>query len=113
MKPFATLADAPKIARQFVQYLFEDLGYETLKLIAEKNANESDSSICHSHDYCDANMTMDRALSDAGFISMSEASDGMQTDDDADAISEKIIPVWGAAWDIALRAGFIIDDING
>lgn len=42
----------------FSEALVEDLGTETVTTIIERNAAETDPNVCHSHDFCDANMVM-------------------------------------------------------
>ncbi|MEN9317371.1 MAG: hypothetical protein RIS35_3764 [Pseudomonadota bacterium] len=106
MKPFATLADAPKIARQFVLNLIDDIGAGKIPLVVYRNSKESDPNVCHSQDFCDANMTMDSAFSDCGFACGSDAFDGTKTDEEIEAIYDRISPVWNAAWALAKAAEF-------
>jgi hypothetical protein len=55
----------------------------------KRNAVQTDSAICHSHDFCDANMAMCEAF---------ESVTGRTPDVDDEAISK----LWNDAWDIAM-----------
>lgn len=112
MKPFANLTDAPKIARQFVRNLIDELGADKVRLVAYRNSKQMHPNVCHSHDFCDANMIMDSAFIDCGFRTIGDEYD-KEIPDDAELlkISDNNTPVWNAAWDIAKRASFDPDAI--
>lgn len=44
----------------------------------------------HSHDYCDANMTMDAAMASVGIVALPEDEDGMP---------DAVVGLWNTAWD--------------
>lgn len=62
----------------------------------ERNAAETDASVCHSHDHCDANMAMDEALRGCGFAAMLDAGDLASKEENAH--------LWNSAWDYAKAA---------
>lgn len=50
-----------RLARKFSEILLEWCGPKELKAMNARNLLEKDKSICHSHDFCDANMAMAEA----------------------------------------------------
>lgn len=82
---------AGMIAAWFVVTLHKWLDSAEWNGMLARNAKETDPHICHSHDYCDANMAMAEAF---------KAITGREPDgddaDDADNI------LWSKAWDIAM-----------
>ena len=56
------------------------------------------SSICHSHDFCDANMAMHEAFCKFGLTPPIEQEDATTWEQSA--------ALWNAAWDLAKAAGF-------
>jgi hypothetical protein len=54
-----------------------------------RNAGETNASICHSHDFCDANMVMAAAFT----------ANGIEPDVD----DEAVCTLWRQAWDIAVE----------
>jgi hypothetical protein len=88
----ATADQIGRIAAAFVTELREDLGESTVQEIRRLNAAEAPySGICHTHDFCDANMPM----ADAFESVMGREVDGENDDDCA---------LWGAAWNVAVTA---------
>lgn len=85
-----TLPTAPLLAIRFCGVLHKWLGVARVQQAAARNAEEPHPSICHSHDFCDANMAMAEAW---------EGLTGRRPQD----CPEKL---WDGAWDIAKRAGF-------
>lgn len=43
---------------QFSEDLLSDIGRADLLTVIDRNDRETNKSVCHSHDFCDANMTM-------------------------------------------------------
>ena len=82
-----------EIARLFCRNLRAELPAETIAQIVRLNAAESDSSICHSHDFCDANEPMAAAFESAmgREIELGSGSD---------------CALWDSAWTIAKESGF-------
>lgn len=61
--PGADDGDAHALVVEFVDWLACAVGPENFAEIKRRNAAEADKSICHSHDFCDANEGMILALS--------------------------------------------------
>lgn len=51
-----------RLAAAFAGVLKEWLTDAEWKAVARRNAAEPDPNVCHSHDFCDANMAMDEAF---------------------------------------------------
>jgi len=79
------------IADRFAAVLREWLTADEWTEMLERNGAQRDPLICHSHDFCDANMAMDQAFT--------EFAPEMKVDD---VVAEDSVPVWNAAWDIAM-----------
>lgn len=86
-------AAVDSLARAFIWALTEDLSAAQLKAVDALNAAETDPLICHSHDFCDSNMSMGRAFER---ICGRESDAGNQADAD----------LWNAAWNRAMEIGF-------
>lgn len=89
MSPPPPVDLAATIARHFLRLLREDIGPDNYAEACVRNARETNDSICHSHDFCDANMTMQAAFGAVGRVA--------EVDDDAD------LELWGAAWALAFK----------
>lgn len=59
--------DVYDLAAAFSRILRDTLTDEQLSDVRERNAAETNPSICHSHDYCDANQVMIDALQSVGY----------------------------------------------
>jgi hypothetical protein len=81
-KHVAPLADA------FLRKLRAHLGDDVMRGIAALNADEPNPAICHTHDYCDANVIMDQA-----FVAV--LGRRSRSNSDRDAV------VWTRAWNLA------------
>lgn len=53
---------ARELAHEFAVVLRRDLTHEQLAQVNARNEVEEDSSICHTHDFCDANESMAEAF---------------------------------------------------
>lgn len=85
---------AAEVAKKFSLLMVEYIGESNRSDVAERNLAETDKSICHSHDKCDANQFMIWALESFGVeFSTEEGSE-------FDRLSD-------VAWAIAKRAGFV------
>jgi hypothetical protein len=83
---------ARQIAEQFVAQLRADLTAEEFAEVQKRNRLEESRWVCHSHDFCDANMTMDAAFRHFGIDPLPDIENGMPG---------WINELWNAAWDIA------------
>lgn len=83
-----------QIARQFSVRLLCYLGADKLAEVNRRNSSRQ-PGVCHSHDFCDANVFMARAYRAA-------TGKQMRCNNNDDCI------VWGNAWDIAIAANFYV-----
>lgn len=81
-----------KIANDFIDVLNEWLTDEELRDIVQKNRAEENDNICHTHDYCDANIAMIEAMEKNGF--------------EYDCYNEKYMKTFFEAWEIAKKKEF-------
>lgn len=79
------------VAAEFLRQLQQAVGTENYAQICALNLAQSDRRICHSHDFTDANMVMDAAIS---------AVTGMEVDIQDDAQRH----LWNTSWDLARDA---------
>lgn len=78
------------LAHRFAGNLLDDIGMDNLRIVIARNATEPNATVCHSHDFCDANMTMA-----AAFAEITGRDPLTESGDDA--------ALWNAAWEHALR----------
>lgn len=76
------------LAREFIRIVSQWLTQEEINLVRELNEKERNPNVCHSHDFCDANMAM---------LSAWEAVGDQETCPDA---------LWIKAWDLAKTWSF-------
>ena len=81
------------IANAFSRKLYVQLGATAMGIIIDRNADERDPAVCHSHDFADANVVMAEAFSEV----MRYDADMRDTDD---------TDLWDAAWKLAKRSKF-------
>jgi hypothetical protein len=84
----------PAIANEFASILLENVGEENLREINRRNAAEKNSDICHSHDFCDANICMHDAFVSLAYNPMFD--------------EENIVKAWVKAWNLAKKNRFEI-----
>lgn len=82
------LPEADTLATHFIAVLREWLTYDERWRVISRNARETDSSVCHSHDFCDANEAMERAFHLAGWK-------------DVDTSDEHVCARFNEAWALA------------
>jgi len=75
------------LAEAFDRLLRTEIGKTKYREVLARNAAEPDAGICHSHDFCDANMMMDGAFRVV-------LQRGPDIDDDAD------LTLWTDAWNL-------------
>ena len=85
-------AEADKVADAFIVKLREWLTPEELAAVDERNAREESPIVCHSHDFCDANVALAEVFEKYGLDPLSQ--------------DDSIINLWNTAWDIAKVKGF-------
>ena len=87
-----------EVARNFCVLMRKAIGPHMLARVVNLNSAESSPNVCHTHDYCDANMVMEAAMHEAGVET--------DTETEGDGGDRPWFPVWNAAWDMAKAAGF-------
>ena len=92
IKAKANLHTATQIAGKFSELLQAELTPSELQEARELNKTEEDSNVCHSHDFCDANMVMHEAFGTFGIDPL----------DDLDKWSN----LWNSAWSLAKKYEF-------
>lgn len=100
--------DAPAAAKAFCKLLREELSAEQMKEVIQRNLDESSDAICHSHDFCDANVVMADACEALGIEILFPA------DEPAEDLLQTQCNLWNEAWSLAKRADFdanLIDEI--
>lgn len=90
---FEANTDVITLAKEFSSILKEWLSKKEMEELIQANKDERDSSICHSHDYCDPN----QAMADA-FKKVTGKEVDMQKDKDSALVD--------AAWDLAKKENF-------
>lgn len=96
---YGKLATVACIARLFSYEVSTRLSESQLAAVRKLNRDEKLEYVCHTHDFCDANLLMDAAFVKCGLVE----------DNDVDVIGEHLQPVWNAAWDVAKAAEFQVD----
>jgi len=96
----AAYPDTLALAALFSQTVRLRTTPEELCNIIQQNAEDPDSTICHSHDFIDSNI----AMSDAW-----EALTGEAIDENA----KKMQTIWNTAWAVAKRYGFAEESAKG
>lgn len=81
-----------RLAREFSIRAREYLSMDEMEEVIKRNRTEEVPLVCHTHDFCDANMIMDAAMEKLGLRSKNE-----------DVTNQ----LWSAAWDLAKKTEFI------
>jgi hypothetical protein len=84
------------LAAEFSRVMRDYLSVAELQTAVALNAAETNPGICHTHDFCDANMAMDAAWCHL------TGEDGIDADREVDA------RLWNDAWALAKAAGFTL-----
>jgi hypothetical protein len=63
------------VGSKFAELLREQLTAQEWREMCQRNAAEHDDGICHSHDFCDANMVMAEAMEEYGLPEISDDDD--------------------------------------
>lgn len=91
--------DVKQLAVEFSKTLRIWLKPMDMVRVVERNNDDGDPRVCHSHDFCDANMAMGAAF---------ENVFGRPWNDESD-MDEAI---WAFAWDVAKECEFDVDAIR-
>lgn len=87
-------ASIESLAREFSQSLKSKISTDEMMDLVGKNRTEASLGICHSHDYCDANMVLHEVFLKHG---MDIADEGGR---------ERWGDAWDAAWNLAKSKEF-------
>lgn len=79
------------LAARFVAILKGSLSSKQFAEMRRRNRDESSAGVCHSHDFCDANMLMAQAFSDLGYSTDYDFGD-----------DEAFTARWNEAWEHAM-----------
>jgi hypothetical protein len=93
------------LARTFIGHIRTWLTTEELTIAISRNGDETDPRICHTQDFCDANMAMQSAFEDVQIPAPVEMEDG--TDE-----HEATCDLWNEAWKLAKAAEFNAEKLN-
>jgi hypothetical protein len=80
-----------EVANLFIRVLTREIGLKKLAIVRERQAVERRPGICHSHDFCDANMVMQEAMEQLG----------LSWEKTFSADNEPMVNFWNESWDIA------------
>lgn len=90
---------AKAVANAFISGVLDVLNDEEVALMVERNRSETLESVCHSHDFVDANMYMDVAFRQVMGVGLFDGKVNGEID-------ERKIALWNEAWDLAREAEF-------
>lgn len=93
-------ADAHTLALEFSASLRALLSPEEMQLVILRNAAETHPNICHSHDFCDANVVLHEVFLAHG---MDPADEGGM---------DRWGSLWDAAWNLAKAKNFDVTGVN-
>jgi hypothetical protein len=88
------------VADEFARVLRTWLSDAEWADMCARNASETDSYICHSHDFCDANMAMMEAMENLG-VDVQSTMDGSDTGLGGKWDVSPITVLWNDAWNMA------------
>lgn len=86
------------VATEFSKVLRTWLTPAEMSEVVRRNSEQKDPNICHSHDFCDANMAMDEALRN---LRVDMDAEGALQDDN-------LIDLWNASWGLAKSREFLV-----
>lgn len=88
------------IAMEFCRILRRDLSVEDLGEVCARNAVETSSGVCHSHDFCDANMVMEEAFHALGRATCADI--GLDANPGLAAAHQASCDLWDEAWGLVM-----------
>lgn len=93
--------EVKRLAEEFSKVLRIWLTPMQMAIVVERNSENTDERVCHSHDFCDANMAMQDAFERV--FGREPRMDGGSDLDES---------LWGFAWDVAKDCEFDVDAIR-
>lgn len=97
MQSKTIVVTSQQIGILFADLLFKEIGQRKYNKVVDLNTMESRPGICHSHDFCDANMVMHAAFHKVG---LAGAADFEENEQESPAHAESVA-MWNEAWDYA------------
>lgn len=94
MAAVTTLPEKEALAAAFVRILRQTIGEDKYAEVGALNGVELNPDVCHSHDFCDANMVMDAAFKEFGVDPLEYGYT------EEDGMSQEVCDLWNAAWDL-------------
>lgn len=93
-----TLPTKEQLADKFAAVLREWLEPHEFERMKRLNRAEprTPHKVCHSHDFCDANMAMHEAFTSFGI-------DPLSSDEAGEGMSEQVNDLWNDSWDHAFK----------
>lgn len=105
----AEVVDPKAVAVAFSKVLKSWLTNDQMVKVLMLNRKEKDQLVCHSHDFCDANMAMDAAIKKVAPAFYKAAwADNRKTDGEGKVWS-KMNTIWNRAWSIAKTNYFFVE----
>lgn len=95
-----------ELSKEFSKVLHKWLTPSQMALCLKRNRAEPSDAICHSHDFCDANMAMDQAGKTLGLDLSSHVCAEIQSKSGA------YTDLWNEAWSLAKYAEFNADKVE-
>ena len=85
----------PALAKEFIRVMRSYLTKKQMDEVVKRNLDEPKGSrVCHTHDFCDANMAMDEAGKNLGVKFVPNLDD------------DRYAKLWSDAWELAVRVDF-------
>ena len=94
-----------RIARSFCEVIRKHLTPDEIKEAIVRNRAQTDPNVCHTHDFCDANMAMEEAVENSGLKTPCDIGNGNKG-------WEECCEAWGLAWDKAKEAEFVAERVK-
>lgn len=91
------MAITPLVAADFALALESEIGVDDLRMVVDRNSAEPSLHVCHSHDFCDANMLMAAAIKNRS---------GCDPAEEGRLLEERFFRLWNDAWDTAKTTFF-------
>lgn len=92
------MTQAEKLAAEFATRMRHALSADEWAEMRRRNAAQTHPAVCHSHDFCDANLVMD-----AAFKAITGNSIGEREEAGNGGMSDAELELWSDAWAIAKR----------
>lgn len=105
-KMTTTTATPEALAAKFSELLRAQFTRKQMAAVISRNRRETNDKVCHSHDFCDANVVMDEAFKQVLGYSATDTGIGDGTQQSGGCMSDECLDLWNAAWAIAKKSEF-------